>query len=82
MHFADACRAQAELLCRRAALQVENEQALADLSAALRVDPDNVDALLLRAGVYDTMGDKERSFLDLRRIRIVAPQVCELTQLD
>ena len=82
MHFADACRAQAELLCRRAALQVETEQALADLSAALRVDPDNVDALLLRAGVYDTMGDKERSFLDLRRIRIVAPQVCELTQLD
>lgn len=63
------------LLRCRASLRLDRQDALADLALALRIDPDNVDALLLRAGLYDAFGDSERSFLDLRRVSLVAPRV-------
>lgn len=68
-------RMNAELLRRRAALTADSSRAIADLDAALRMDPDNVDCLIIRAGIFDACGDKERCFLDLRRIACLDPKV-------
>ena len=68
-------RMNAELLRRRAALTADSNRAIADLDAALRMDPENVDCLIIRAGIFDACGDKERCFLDLRRIACLDPKV-------
>ena len=59
----------------RAQLQTCDALALADLNEAVKVDSENMDALILRSSLFDIAGDKERSFLDLRRVTIIAPQV-------
>jgi hypothetical protein len=64
----------AELLRHRAALVTDHRSAIADLETALRIDPENVRCLALRAGLYDLCGDAERCFLDLRRVEMLAPQ--------
>lgn len=76
-------RVNAELLRRRAliASAADHSRAVADLDAALRIDPDNLDCLTLRAKLYDECGDKERCFLDLRRVAVLAPKVMKALSL-
>ena len=67
-------RMHAELLRHRAALVTDHRSAIVDLDAALRIDPENVRCLALRAELYDFCGDAERCFLDLRRGEMLAAQ--------
>ena len=66
------------MLRHRALLHLDNTLALRDLNEALQCNAEDVDALVLRASIYKLLGDKERSFLDLRRASIIAPQVRRL----
>jgi hypothetical protein len=68
---------QATLLRRRAALHAAQQSAalaLADASAALSINPSDVDALVLRAQLHRAAGEAERCFLDLRAVHLLAPQ--------
>jgi hypothetical protein len=65
---------QAVLFRRRAALQ-ETALARADIDQALRLNPNDVEALLFRAQLHRAAGDEQRCFLDLRAAQILAPQV-------
>jgi hypothetical protein len=55
---------------------------MADLGAALAVNPSDVDALLLRAEVHRAAGSQERCFLDLRAVSILAPAVSVLVHVQ
>lgn len=52
-----------------------HRDASSDANAALRLDPQNVDAYLNRARAAEKMGDKERMLADLRSAAQLNPQV-------
>ena len=71
--------AQAHLAYARLALHAENaELALRETDAALAIEPDLTDALVLRAGVHYKLGDAQRAQQDLQAAVNAYPKNIEL----
>lgn len=69
---------RATILRQRAAVYAVDRQVPAaqdDVTAALSISPDDVDALILQARLRAMSGEHERAFLDIRRLHILAPHV-------
>jgi tetratricopeptide (TPR) repeat protein len=66
---------QIKALLVRAGLEEEMDKRLADINKALELDPDNVTALLMRAGVYREKGEQDKALADADRALQLGPEV-------
>jgi tetratricopeptide (TPR) repeat protein len=63
----------------RAGLNLDHpDKALTDINNALGMDPNNVDAYLIRAQLYEKAGDFNQALVDVDRALTLAPKVAQI----